>query len=117
MGPTKLLFHLFLLICLVALSSRDLSAATVDPIPLGKGSLPARLFPNGTVCLINERKPSVCLKSLVQIPRRIMNADSVTFYGVFDLDGDASPEVFLDYWSPFGGPDNDNVVLLVYKKI
>ena len=46
-----------------------------------------------------------------------MKAHSRTFYGVFDLDADGSPEIFLDYWSPFSKRDGDNVVLLVYKKL
>lgn len=46
-----------------------------------------------------------------------MKADSVTFYGVFDFDGDGVPEVFLDYWPPLGNREQDNVVLLVYKKV
>jgi hypothetical protein len=117
MGRSKLAFFLFLLVALGLLSVHDSSAAKVRPTPLGEGSLPARLFPDGSVCLVDANNPSVCGKRLVRIPRRVMKAHSVTFYGVFDLDGDGSPEVFVDHWSPFNRQDGDNVVLLVYKKI
>ena len=111
------LAFLFLISVFGFLSANDSSATTINSIPLGEGSLPARLFANGTVCLVDATKPSVCRKKLVKIPQRVRKAHSATFYGVFDVDGDGSPEIFLDYWSPFGLQDNDNVVLLVYKKI
>jgi len=84
--------------------------------PAAKNSLPSRLFPDGSVCLVDERKPNVCLKKMVKVDPRAMKAHSRTFYGVFDLNADGSPDIFLDYWSPFSKLDGDNVVLLVYKK-
>ncbi len=107
----------FVLVALIVLPTGGVNAATIDPAPLGKGSLPARLFPDGTVCLVDSNRPSVCRTRLVKIPREVKKAHSATFYGVFDLDGDGSPEVFVDYWSPFNRTDGDNVVLLVFKKI
>jgi hypothetical protein len=111
---------LFLLICLTPLifvSARGVTAATINRDPLGKGSLPAHLFSDGAVCLVDSKKPSVCGTPLVKIPRMVTKAHSATFYGVFDVDGDGSPEVFFDYWSPSNSKDDDNVVLLVFKKI
>ena len=116
----KVLFLLPLLVVFAFLSYTTSSGAAVRPVPLiprGEGSLPARLFPNGSVCSVNEKKPSVCQRKLIQIPKKVMKAHSLTFYGLFDLDGDSIPEVFLDYWSPLSNKDNDNVVLLVYKKV
>jgi hypothetical protein len=112
-----MLFLLLVLIALALVPNHGLSAATIDPAPSGKGSLPARLFSNGTVCLVDPDKPSFCRTRLLKIPKTVMKAHSATFYGVFDLDGDGSPEVFFDYWSPFHRKDGDNVTLLVYKKI
>ncbi|MHC1745495.1 MAG: FG-GAP repeat domain-containing protein [Syntrophobacteraceae bacterium] len=67
--------------------------------------------------MVDERKPSVCAKRLLRVPGTVMKAHSLTFYGVFDLDEDGSPEVFLDYWFPLTKTEEDNVVLLVYKKL
>ncbi|HWR89568.1 MAG TPA: hypothetical protein VN260_04880, partial [Dissulfurispiraceae bacterium] len=107
----------FVLVALIFLPAEGVNAATIDPAPLGKGSLPARLFPDGTVCLVGSNEPSACRAKLMKVPQTVMKAHSATFYGVFDLDGDGSPEVFIDYWSPFNRKDGDNVVLLVFKKI
>jgi hypothetical protein len=85
--------------------------------PQAKESLPSRLFPDGSVCIVDEKKPNVCAKQLVKVDPSVMKAHSHTFYGVFDLDADGSSEIFLDYWSPSSKRDGDNVVLLVYKKI
>lgn len=112
----KLPLLLFFIVAIGLLSDHDSIAATGHP-SLGEGSLPSRLFPDGTVCLVDPSKPRVCGKWLVKIPKRIMKAHSLTFYGAFDLDGNGSPEIFLDYWPPFDDPDSENMVLLVYKKI
>ena len=113
----RLLF-LLLLFSLLALFPRNgLSIDRANPEPLGKGSLPSRLFPNGTVCLVSEKNPTVCLERLVRVPQRILKKRFVTFYGVFDIDRDGIPEVFLGYWPPLANQDEDNTVLLVYKKI
>jgi hypothetical protein len=85
--------------------------------PIGIHSLPSRLFPNRTVCLVDPNSPSVCQKKLMKIPCRILKAHSFSFYGVFDIGGDGSPEIFIDYWSPFDTKNSDQVTLLVYKKI
>lgn len=114
----RVLSILFWLLALIAFFPvLDASGAAIGGAPAGKGSLPARLFPKGTVCLVDEERPSMCSKALVRIPRRVMKARSVTFYGVFDIDGDGSPEVFLDYWPPLDKRNGDNVVLLVYKEV
>ena len=100
--------------------SIDSAAAGTLQRPLeaaAAGSLPSRLLPDGTVCILDEGKPSTRAKRLFKIPRKILKAHSITFYGLFDLDGDGVPEVFLDYWSPFGKHDGDKVVLLVYKEV
>lgn len=85
--------------------------------PLAVGSMPSRLFRDGTVCLVDEGKPSVCRSRLGKIDRRIMQSHSFTFYGVFNLESDGSPEVFIDYWSPSLRQGEDDVTLLVYKKL
>jgi len=113
----KLQFLLIGLVLFVLVSAHEATAATMNREPVGKGSLPARLCWQRTVCLVDTKKPSVCRTPLVKIPRAAMKAHSATFYGVFDVDGDGSPEVFLDYWSPLNRKDEDNVVLLVLKKI
>ena len=117
MSQSKLSFHLFVFVIFSLFSTYELWAATIDSIPIGKGSLPARLFPDGTVCLVDDNNPSVCQKKLVTIPRRVMKAHSFTFYGVFDMDGNGSPDVFVGYWPHFIRHDSDHVVLLVYKKV
>jgi hypothetical protein len=112
-----MLFLFFALMALSFFSVRILNAAIIDPAPSGKGSLPARLFSNGTVCLVDPDKPSFCRTRLLKLPQTVKKAHSATFYGVFDVDSDGSPEVFVDYWSPIHRKGGDNVVLLVYKKI
>jgi hypothetical protein len=110
---------LLLFSCIVAiglLSNCDAIAATGRPA-VGEGSLPSRLFPDGTVCLVSPKKPLVCGEWLFKIPQSLRKADFLTFYGAFDIDGDGSPEVFLDYWHPFDNPREETVVLLVYKRI
>jgi hypothetical protein len=110
---------LILLSCLIVaglLSIVDGRAET-GRAPVGKGSLPSRLFSDRTVCLVNPEKPFVCKEWLFKVPPSVMKAHSLTFYGAFDVDGDGLPEVFLDYWSPLDSQDEDNVVLLVYKKL
>lgn len=95
-GPTYRLLVLSLLVAVLASFPRDcVSANTTNPEPLGEGSLPSRLLPNGTVCLVSRKNPTVCRETLVRIPQRILKMESVTFYGVFDVDRDGSPEVFL----------------------
>jgi hypothetical protein len=116
----RLCVVLLFLISLSLLFSRESLAAQgfrQPLVPQAKGSLPSRLFPDGSVCIVDEEKPNVCAKKLVKVDARAMKALSRTFYGVFDLEADGSPEIFLDYWSPFSKRDGDNVVLLVYKKI
>jgi hypothetical protein len=108
-------FLIFLALALFL--NQDLNAATIDPVPAGHGSLPARIFANGMVCMVDMNNPSVCQKKLVRLPREATKAHSATFYGVFDLDNDGSPEVFAEYWSPSNHRNGDNIVLLVYKKI
>lgn len=96
----------------------EANAATLNPEPKGKGSLPSRLFPDGTICLVNEETPCSCLKKLVTLPKIVRKADAATFYGVFDIDADGIPEVFVDYWYAFNKKQENNAVtLLVYKKI
>jgi hypothetical protein len=118
--PFQVLFLVLLLIEVLGISSAfsgNRRCAGVGSEPVGKGSLSSRLFANGTVCLVNERNPAICRKELVRIPQRIMKTRDATFYGVFDLDGDGNPEVFLGYWPPLADQDDDNTVLTVYKKI
>jgi len=93
--------------------------------PIGVGSLPGRLFPDGTVCLIAPNNPTRCVKNLLRVP--ISKAHykmmqkwgrwvSMSFYGIFDVDKDGHPEVFFDY----GFSDDPNcscITLVVYKKV
>jgi hypothetical protein len=116
-GHDKYFVVFIIFIALLFLFNSHLDAATIDPAPLGNGSLPARFFSDGTVCLVDPSKSNVCGTRLLKIPKTVMKAHSATFYGVFDVDGDGSPEVFIDHWSPFHRREGENVVLLVYKKI
>ncbi|MHC1724782.1 MAG: FG-GAP repeat domain-containing protein [Syntrophobacteraceae bacterium] len=118
-SPSSMLLLLFLIGLWLLSPCNPVSAGKLrQPIgPVAEGSLPARLFPDGAVCTVDERKPSVCVKRLVRVNRNVLRSHSGTFYGLFDLDADGSPEVFLDYWSPSAKGDADNVVLLVYKKL
>jgi hypothetical protein len=77
---------LFMLACF--LPSPGPCAEITNPIPFGKGSLPSRFFPDRKVCLIDAETPDICKKKLVRLPRPVLKAREVTFYGVFDLDGD-----------------------------
>lgn len=103
--------------------------------PIGVGSLPARLFPDGTVCIVAANNPSQCTKKLLTGPISKANdmmmqkwgaGASISFYGIFDVDNDGHPEVFFDYW----GSDDPNcpekykssdgcdaINLVVYKKV
>lgn len=118
--PATSYLVLFFVIVLHLLSPLDSFAARTLRRPqqaVANGSLPSRLFADGTVCLVDESKPSVCAKRLLRVSRQVMKAHSFTLYGLFDLDEDGSPEVFLDYWSPLTKSDEDNVILLAYKKL
>ena len=84
-------------------------------VPIGIGSLPSRLAPDGTVCLTDPKNPTACVKKLMRLSRSVNGQDQLTFYGVFDVDHDGSPEVFVEYW-PYW-EEKDYVVLLVYKKV
>jgi len=108
---------LFLIFC-IWIFVFDSNAATFNSEPSGKGSLPSRLFKNRTICLIDEKNPTFCEKKLIRLPQKINKAHSATFYGVFDIDNDGSPEVFIDYWSAFNKKkENNAVTFIVYKKI
>ncbi len=114
----KFLFLLFYLLFFILAFIPEANAATLNSEPKGKGSLPSRFFPDGTICLVNEETPSACLKKLVTLPNIVRKADAATFYGVFDIDADGIPEVFVDYWYAFNKKqENNSVTLLVYKKI
>jgi len=69
--------------------------------PEARESLPSRLFPDGWVCMVDERRSSVCAKRLVKVDPKVTKAHSRAFCGVFDLNADGLPEIFLDYWSPY----------------
>jgi hypothetical protein len=99
---------------LVLLPTLSMAVDSLDPVKVatGIGSIPARLLPDGTVCIDNAKDTSVCEEPLFNLPNQIMAESFLTFYGAFDLDNDGSPEVFFDYW-----PGGDVVYLLVYKKV
>jgi hypothetical protein len=105
----------FLCVFLVVLSPIvSLAAEPSEPtkVATGVGSMPALLLPDGTVCTANTKESSLCKEVLFRLPDEMMNESYLTFYGIFDLDNDGSPEVFLDYW-----PGEEVVYLLVYKKV
>ena len=72
---------------------------------------------DGTVCVIQTRDGHGCRK-LTTLPDEIVakfHAGNASFDGIFDLDHDGAPEIFIDYWS---FPDDADVIrLLVFKKI
>jgi hypothetical protein len=78
----------------------------------GKGSIPGSLFSDGTVCIVDRTTQTRCKEKLTRIPNKILQEEFLTFYGIFDLDSDGSPEIFLDYW-----PGGFNTFLLVFKRL
>ena len=92
----------------VAIKSPDGGRAAI-----GRGSLPGRLLPDGTVCIVEAKDSTVCRETLFKIPEEIMEKSYLTFDGIFDLDNDGSPEVFVEYWPSPG----DHTQLLIYKKV
>ena len=75
------------------------------------GSLPGRLFDDGSVCLGEASTPAQCQTILLTLPAEIVTQKDLTLYGIFDVDNDGDPEVFLGYSQDF------ETTLLVYKKI
>jgi hypothetical protein len=92
----------------VAIKSPDGGIAAI-----GQGSLPGRLLADGTVCIVEAKESAACKERLFKIPEEIMGESYLTFDGIFDLDNDGSPEVFVEYW-PYPG---DHTQLLIYKKM
>ncbi|HSB11749.1 MAG TPA: hypothetical protein VLM38_19830 [Blastocatellia bacterium] len=96
-------------------------------VSIGDGSIPGQLFPDGTVCTVDARDPSQCTEVLFKVPDNIMKRmnreyAASCFYGIFDLDNDAVPEVLLGYWLPDDpgcSPTMEEgcVNLLVYKRV
>lgn len=82
-------------------------------VATGVGSIPGQLLPDGTICVVNTKDSSLCKEVLFRLRDEMMMESYLTFYGIFDLDNDGSPEVFLNYW-PWPGTD---VCLLVCKKV
>jgi len=114
--PFRTLLLLVILLFFPCNSSSARTPSKQPLAPLAEESLPSLLLPDGAVCLADSAKPSVCAKRLLRIDKKIMKSHSHSFYGLFDLDGDGSPEVFLDYWRPRLKSDTNYITLLVYKK-
>lgn len=81
--------------------------------PKAHGSSPARLLSSGEICLIDASNPERCAKPLMMIPRAVRDASSATFYGVFDLDRDGTPEIVFDTWEA----EDAAVAFHVYKVV
>ncbi len=66
----------------------------------GVGSLPGALLRDGTICLTPTTKSLQCrplAKLSDAIPRNFVTQPHF-FDGIYDLDGNGEPEIFLDYW-------------------
>ncbi|MCE5248432.1 MAG: hypothetical protein ABFD84_07960 [Candidatus Polarisedimenticolia bacterium] len=81
--------------------------------PKAHGSSPARVLSSGEICLIDASNPERCAKPLMMIPRAVRDASSATFYGVFDLDRDGTPEIVFDTWEA----EDAAVAFHVYKVV
>ncbi len=71
---------------------------------------------DGTVCITPVKDTFDC-QPLTRLPAEVIAkflGGNASFDGIFDLDNDGAPQIFIDYWL---GPDNaDLVKLLVFKK-
>jgi hypothetical protein len=133
---------LFLLILLAAGHARAGEPSGQSVAPIGVGSLPGRLFADGTVCVVAAKDPTRCEKILLKLPDEIVKKNvsmntstseawrtaknffnvpglgeesggyTASFYGLFDVDQDGEPEVFLDYW-----PSEDSDCPEKYKEL
>lgn len=110
------------LLNLILLSIASLSRAEViDPAQViarasGAGSIPGALLRDGTVCITQTKNGLECRK-LTRLSDDVVGKfhdDYASFDGIFDLDNDGAPQIFIDYWSE---PDKTDLVkLLVFKK-
>jgi hypothetical protein len=115
-----LLIILLLVLLSLLTPSQSMAVESSGPgiAPVGVGSIPGRLFSDGTVCIVDAKDTSRCEKMLFKVPQEIMKkVKHGSFYGIFDVDKDGDPEVFFDYpvWSEKEGIEVIN--LLVYKKV
>ncbi len=85
---------------LVVPAATAADSAGLDAV--GEGSLPAHLDPDGTVWL---REPDGGRgRELLRLPDSLLadwrSAPAFRLEGVYDLDGDGRPEVYVQYWLP-----------------
>ena len=67
-SPTQLFLLPFLFILMIAGTTMADESSGVGVAPVGAGSLPGRLFEDGTVCLGEAKTPSTCGKILFTLP-------------------------------------------------
>jgi hypothetical protein len=76
----------------------------------GVGSLPSVILRDGTVCAVDKAHPSQC-GALVKVPKKVVEAIGKSygqFDGLFDLLGEGTPQVFLNYWPDSTDPNCPN---------
>jgi hypothetical protein len=92
----------------IAGALRALDASDVVGKASGVGSRPAVILRDGTVCAIEPIDPLEC-NPLVTIPavaaKSIVAYGGGKFAGVFDLLGDGTPQVFVNYWPISNDPN------------
>jgi hypothetical protein len=106
---------------------RNINSSEVVSRTIGVGSTPGALLKDGTVCATKTLDSSEC-KSLGKLPldavAKLKNGVS-SFDGIFDLQGDGSRQVFVDYWRDAvdadcqeqnASGDCDEAVLSIYRK-
>lgn len=85
---------------------------------IGVGSLPAKMYGDGSICLLDPSRPGDHGQLLFRLPDslQILRRRALAFLldGVFDLDRCGSPEVFMEY----SGEDGElsGVTFLVFKR-